>query len=107
MSREDILSGLREEFRANTRERLAEMNDLVATIDEALDLERVRVLERHFHGLAGLGGTYGYANVTALSREGEDICEDGASGTDSLDLRRLSEIVSQLLAAIERTPDNE
>ena len=95
------LRALREEFRENTRDRVVEMRALVTTIETSPDSNRLRDLERHFHGLAGLGGTYGYDSVTALSREGEDLCEEAADAPATVDTRRLSEILSSVLVAIE------
>jgi len=107
MTREDILRALREEFRENTRARLIEMSGLLKTLSSAPDAARLESLERHFHGLAGLGGTYGYASVTALSREGEDACANGAPSPETVDFVRLSEILSALSDAIEEVPDSE
>lgn len=107
MTREDILRSLREEFRENTRVRLGEMSALLEHIAEAPDSTNVRELGRNFHGLAGLGGTYGYQSITALSREGEDLCEAGAACADSVDYSRLAAIVESIAEAIEEAPDNE
>jgi len=101
MTREDILRALREEFRGNTRERLAEMAALLGDARRTPDSTRLRDLERHFHGLAGLGGTYGYQSITELSREGEEICEGGFATPDLADYDRLAAILADLAGAIE------
>jgi chemotaxis protein histidine kinase CheA len=107
MTREDILRALRDEFRENTRFRLVEMHSLLERIELLPDAATLRELERHFHGLAGLGGTYGYQSVTSLSREGENICESGAPNPDAVDYSRLAGIVSRIAGAIEEAPDSE
>lgn len=107
MTREDILRSLRDEFRENTRVRLVEMSALLERIAEAPDSTSARELGRNFHGLAGLGGTYGYQSVTALSREGEDLCEAGVTSAASIDCSRLAAIVESIAEAIEEAPDNE
>jgi len=107
MTREDILRALRDEFRANTRSRLTEMDRLLDQLRRSPDSETLRELERHFHGLAGLGGTYGYQSVTSLSREGESLAEDGFSVPVAADYDKLSEILRAIAAAIEEVPDSE
>jgi len=107
MTREDILRALREEFRENTRTRLVEMSGLIETLSSDPDADQLHSLERHFHGLAGLGGTYGYASVTAISREGEDACAHGASSPEAVDFARLADILAIISAAIEEVPDSE
>jgi chemotaxis protein histidine kinase CheA len=107
MTREDILRALRSEFRDNTRSRLVAMNGLLEQLRREPDSARLRELERHFHGLAGLGGTYGYSSVTSASREGETICEDGLSSPDAVDHEQLAGILAEISRAIEEVPDNE
>jgi chemotaxis protein histidine kinase CheA len=107
MSREDILRVLRNEFRNNTRERLAEMTALLERARCNPDDIRLRELERHFHGLAGLGGTYGYQSVTELSREAENLCETSFGSPESVDLDRLSAILSAIAREIEVDHDRE
>lgn len=105
MTREDILRALRDEFRENTRARLTEMSSILDELARVPDPARLRELERHFHGLAGLGGTYGYQSVTTLSREGEDLCGDALDtpGT-AADLTRLTDIVAGIASEIRQVP---
>jgi chemotaxis protein histidine kinase CheA len=107
MSREDILHALRDEFRANTRERLVEMSALLERVRETPDESKLRSLERHFHGLAGLGGTYGYQPVTVLAREGEVLCEQSMASPAAIDCDQLAAIMSALSGAIEHDPQSE
>lgn len=107
MTREDILRVLRNEFRDNTRGRLVEMSSILDQLRLEPDSVRLRELERHFHGLAGLGGTYGYSSITSASREGETICEGGNPSTGAVDYERLAGILAELARAIEEVPDSE
>jgi hypothetical protein len=49
----------------------------------------VTSLERAFHSLAGIGGTYGFPEVTRLAREGERLCQTG-------DVSRVERIVAAM-----------
>ena len=63
------MASLRAYFRESTAERLREMTELLDALDtDASARER---LERHFHALSGLGGTYGYPRISELGDEGE------------------------------------
>ncbi|HET7433547.1 MAG TPA: Hpt domain-containing protein [Thermoanaerobaculia bacterium] len=69
---DELLNELRARFRETTASRLDEMRALVATLqihrDDADALDR---LSRHFHGMAGLGATYGYPAISELGDAGE------------------------------------
>jgi chemotaxis protein histidine kinase CheA len=62
-------------LRAHFEKRLAErvmMMEATLTEVEAADSEQIRAaLERQFHSLAGIAGTYGYPDITDVAREGE------------------------------------
>ncbi len=63
---------LRGRFRETTRIRLDEMASLLAALErDPRDAESLRNLARHFHGLAGMGGTYGFPRVSELGDEAE------------------------------------
>jgi len=59
---------LQERFVRALAQRCTDIADL---IDDGNDLER---LMRGFHSLAGIAGTYGYDEVTEVSRECELCC---------------------------------
>jgi diguanylate cyclase (GGDEF)-like protein len=63
---------LRARFRASSAARLREMHALAESIArDRGDRRALDTLARHFHGLAGLGGTYGFPRISALADEGE------------------------------------
>jgi HPt (histidine-containing phosphotransfer) domain-containing protein len=73
-----IPEALRQKFLAGLVRRTDELDLLIAANDG-------EAIYRAFHSLAGIGGTYGYANVTALAREGEVHSRGG----DVAELRRI------------------
>jgi len=65
----DELRGL---FRETTRTRLEEMTRCVDVLEaEPANRDALRKLARHFHGLAGLGTTYGYERISELGEVAE------------------------------------
>ena len=63
---------LQQRFFAGLERRVAELRTLLdRNAAEDADLE---ILTRAFHSLAGIGGTYGFPQVTALAREAEHFC---------------------------------
>jgi CheY-like chemotaxis protein len=44
------------------------------------DRERLASIRLEFHGFSGLGGTYGFPEVSALGREGERLCDAATAG---------------------------
>ncbi|HWW61806.1 MAG TPA: Hpt domain-containing protein [Thermoanaerobaculia bacterium] len=68
----DAFDELRGMFRDTTRTRLEEMLRYVDALEaDPEDRDVMRKLARHFHGLAGLGTTYGYARISELGELGE------------------------------------
>ena len=69
-----LLQDLRARFRETSRIRLDEMRSLLAQLDEdPLDATALKRLATHFHGLAGMGATYGFPEVSRLGDEGEGL----------------------------------
>jgi HPt (histidine-containing phosphotransfer) domain-containing protein len=68
------LAFLRERFAAGLTSRVAQMRECIETISQREDPQTEATLERLFHSLAGIGGTYGYQEITFLARAGEDAC---------------------------------
>lgn len=67
-----LLESLRVRFRETARIRLQEMHAQLTSIEgNPHDVQAVQKLAHHFHGLAGLGTTYGYPLVSELADEGE------------------------------------
>ena len=104
-SRDAILTSLRREFVANPRERLAEMSELVESLTTNPEPGQLADLGRHFHSLAGLGGTYGFPIVTSLSFEAEEVCNRDTVSPASVE--QLAAIITKLASEIENHPDNE
>lgn len=72
------LGFLRSRFLAGLTKRVREMNvtiDLLAA-GRGEDVTE-ETLARHFHSLAGIGGTYGFPEITFLARAGEEACAAG------------------------------
>ena len=66
------LSFLVPRFLARLDERLRRI-DVALEIIDSLTGEPVEDLMREFHSMAGIGGTYGFPEVTSLAREGEGL----------------------------------
>ncbi|HET8773368.1 MAG TPA: Hpt domain-containing protein, partial [Thermoanaerobaculia bacterium] len=67
-----LLGDLRGRFRETSRIRLDEMESLLGALErDPRDAEALQKLAKHFHGLAGMGGTYGFPNVSRLADEAE------------------------------------
>ncbi len=101
------MDDLRVRFRETTAIRLREMTSLLDVLDrDRSDLAALQLLARHFHALAGLGGTYGYPRVSELGDEGDQsmlpIVREGhvpAEGT----VARWRELVGEVTRAMDGT----
>lgn len=97
----DIADTLRIRFRASTAARLREMVTLVDALDrDAGDRQSLDALARHFHGLTGLGATYGFPSISTLAEEGEGTVLPLARGSGEPDAPTLARW-RELIAAIE------
>jgi chemotaxis protein histidine kinase CheA len=99
-----LLEDLRTRFRQTARIRLDEMASLLDQLDEEpserAPLER---LARHFHGLAGMGGTYGFPAISALGDEAEDLIVplvDGGGAPDAAMRNRWRTMVRDMEASL-------
>jgi chemotaxis protein histidine kinase CheA len=73
---DELLAELAGQFRASLRDRLETMRTLVARLDgDRADRETLVLVHRHFHGLAGLGGTYGFPRVSEIAAAAEAACD--------------------------------
>ena len=71
---DSLLAELRARFREAARIRLVEMTVLLGCLERDLsDAAALQQLARHFHALAGMGGTYGFPRVTELADEAERV----------------------------------
>lgn len=73
---EELMAELAQQFCANTLERLDKMRTLLARLDgDRANRATLTELHRHFHGLAGLGGTYGFPLISEIGADAEEACE--------------------------------
>jgi chemotaxis protein histidine kinase CheA len=69
-----LIHDLRARFRETARVRLEEMTALLEQLgDDPADRKPLQRLSAHFHGLAGMGGTYGFPRVSELGDEAEGL----------------------------------
>jgi chemotaxis protein histidine kinase CheA len=99
-----LVEELRARFRQTARIRLDEMVSLLAQLEEEPSeraaLER---LASHFHGLAGMGGTYGFPRISTLGDEAEDSIApllDGSRSPDPATLARWRGMVAEMGASL-------
>ena len=79
-----LMQELRVRFRETASVRLSEMASLLDALDrDRGDATALDKLGRHFHALAGLGATYGYARISALGDEAEESMVSLARGAKS------------------------
>ena len=62
-------------------------------------MQRLHEAMRNFHSLAGIGGTYGYHNITAAARDAELECNhviESGAGVETIEqcFARLYEVAS-------------
>lgn len=68
------LAFLRERFATGLSSRVTQMRECIDAVTQRQDPATEATLERLFHSLAGIGGTYGYPEITFLAKAGEDAC---------------------------------
>jgi diguanylate cyclase (GGDEF)-like protein len=99
-----LLGDRRGRFRETARIRLDEMESLLAALErDPRDAESLQKLARHFHGLAGMGGTYGFPHVSRLGDTVEEellpVVRKGA--TDRASIGRWKQVVAEIRAEID------
>ena len=98
-----LLGDLRLRFRATTEVRLQDVARLLDTLEKnPADDDALQRLARHFHALAGLGGTYGYPRVSELGDEAESSIAKKPSPEL---LSRWRECVAEVKRELEATHD--
>lgn len=108
---EEQLAELRGRFVRNSMERL----DLIERAIDRLqhspgDAESLLTLFRHLHGLAGLGGTYGFDRVSEISLRAEAVCHGVRSEARPVrpeEIRILRNLLSEIRQAFQREGDAE
>ena len=96
---EIIVEDLRARFRETSRVRIDEMTLLLAALErDPRDAVALQKLAKHFHGLAGMGGTYGFPRVSELGDEAEGelipLVRKGAAEPSAI--ARWKEIVQEI-----------
>lgn len=103
---DEELAELRQEFLEGGAARLEALIAVVDSLAERPDdRAALEELKRHFHRLAGAGGTYACDDLSELAREGERLCEmvatrgDGATPVDLQQWRDLARRLGHAFAA--------
>lgn len=91
------MAELRRQFAASAEGKLREMRALLDALErDPHDAASLAALERQFHRLAGMGGTYGYPRVSELGDEGERSMSGGAASAELVaEWRRLTEAIAR------------
>ncbi len=77
LSWEEEFNTLVTEFVEGADTRLGSLRDALYGLQTAPDnLNALRELNRHFHRLAGTGLTFGFAELSALAAQGEELCTE-------------------------------
>jgi diguanylate cyclase (GGDEF)-like protein len=95
---------LRARFRASSAARVREMAALADALErDPHDQPSMAALARHFHGLAGLGATYGFPKISALADDGEATAiprsRNGLPVEDT-ELQRWRELIAAMEAVL-------
>ncbi|MEO8378089.1 MAG: Hpt domain-containing protein [Acidobacteriota bacterium] len=104
MINDPMLRDLRSRFRETAFVRLSEMTSLLGQLSsDSPDVQSIERLARHFHGLAGMGATYGFPLVSSLGDEGEGmilpLVKSGQS-PDAGAVKRWQAIVEEMRAEL-------
>lgn len=68
---------MKEQFMVKAMQRLEQIDTLIGALDQIpSDLDVMRQVMRHFHWLAGSGGTYDMPTITDVGGYGEKFCDD-------------------------------
>src|SRR3977135_4315915 len=77
LSWEEEFNTLVAEFVDSAGTRLGSLRDALLGLQSTPnDLDALRELKRHFHRLAGTGLTFGFAELSALAAQGEELCNE-------------------------------
>ena len=94
---------LQDRFVAGLDRRVINLRDCLGTLRESLEgrqaPETLDEMNRAFHSLAGIGGTYGFHNITEIARRGDLTCKSLDGRASDHDLKVLAEVVESLAEA--------
>jgi len=110
LTMEEKLALLRDDYTESLGARIAEIEDAVGAFGEATPgadrLEKIRDIIAFAHKLAGSGATFGFPNITTVSRAMENACKAVLDGGDDNGLAQsLSEMCQALHAAAAEPGD--
>lgn len=92
-----MLSVLRMRFLTALGGRVREMHETIDLIpDLRLGAAADEKLHRMFHSLAGIGGTYGFQEITFLAKAGEEACVAGERRDHAARIALLRSIVAAI-----------
>jgi len=96
----DALAELRREYLFDAPGRLAELRKDVAAY-RAGEADAASSLLRRLHRLAGSGGSYGFPDISALAREGEQLLSPDSPAGKGILAAQLESLVDRLVAAFD------
>jgi chemotaxis protein histidine kinase CheA len=92
---------LHDRFVAGLEGRLARLNSCLAALREQHDNDdtpdTVEEMMMGFHSLAGIGGSYGYASITDVARDGEMACLSFGGHATELNVDQLAGVLTTLM----------
>jgi len=105
---ETLLTDLRTRFREAAGTRVVEMTVLLGCLErDPSDVVALRQLARHFHALAGMGGTYGFPRVSELGDDAEGtllpLVKRGGT-PDAASIARWFELTQEIGRELEQEP---
>ena len=93
---------LQERFVASLERRVAHLQQCLDTLRVPNHVDLLTALDemtRSFHSLAGIGGTYGFHDITEIARQGDLTCKSLDGQVNGKDVTELSKVIDSLLAA--------
>src|SRR5262249_48780285 len=100
LSWEEEFNTLVAEFVDSADTRIESLRDALLAVQQTpAEGEALRELKRHFHRLAGTGLTFGFAELSALAAQGEELCTERlrmAQATSHADLSRYATLIEAL-----------
>ncbi len=95
---DSVLLGLQREYLAAMPQRLDELRADLKAMAEG-DVDALQALSRRLHRIAGSGGSYGFADLSAIAREAERWLKANPTSRDTV---TLASIVDRLTAAVQQ-----
>lgn len=94
-----------EKFLSGFERRVSHLSGCVEILRKPLDVHgttaTVEAMMRGFHSVAGIGGLYGFRDITAIARMGELTCRTLRAPVRPKQVTSLTEIVNALTSAAD------